>query len=407
MTTLVVRLFALFNPKLKLFINGRKNVFEILQKQLEPTDHVIWFHAASLGEFEQGLPVMEGVKSNFPNHKILVTFFSPSGYEIRKNHPLPDVITYLPLDSLKNARKFIQLTKPSIAVFIKYEFWPNFLHVLAKEQTPVIAIASIFRKNQIFFKSYGAFMRKAIKTVDHFFVQDSDSQLLLESIGIKDTSLSGDTRFDRVSEIVERDNSLDFIAQFKQDFLCIVAGSTWPEDEAALIEYINQSDANLKFIIAPHTIKPEKIQKLAAQISRQSVLYSQMNSSDVKNAQVYIVDTIGLLTKIYSYADIAYVGGGMGKTGLHNTLEPAVFGIPVLIGSNYQKFKEARDLVALGGILTINNSEELIKELKELVTNKKKRDATGKINHDYITQNKGAKVQILDYIRTLLETKTI
>lgn len=405
LTAAFIRLGAFFNPKLKLFVNGRKHVFSTLQQKINPDDKIIWFHAASLGEFEQGLPVMESVKKEFSTYKILVTFFSPSGYEVKKNHKLPDIITYLPLDTKENAKKFISMVNPSLVIFIKYEFWPNYLTVLKQKNVPVIAIAAIFRKSQIFFKFYGGFMRKALKKVEYFFVQDQNSIELLSSIGINNTKLSGDTRFDRVSEILERDNTLEFITEFKQDKLCIVAGSTWPEGEAALISYINQADESLKFIIAPHTIKAEKITKLKNQFTVKTVLFSEMNRGNLKEATVFIIDTIGILTKIYSYAAIAYVGGGLGKTGLHNTLEPAVFGIPVIIGPNYHKFKEARELVDLGGILVINNAEELKTTLNNLVENKSNRKATGKINDDYIKKNRGARGHILQFIRILLDNK--
>ncbi|XLS29748.1 3-deoxy-D-manno-octulosonic acid transferase [Flavobacteriaceae bacterium M23B6Z8] len=402
-TDLLIKVGALFNPKLKLFVEGRKDVFQKLSAAIKPSDKIIWFHAASLGEFEQGLPVMEGVKSLFPDYKILVTFFSPSGFEVKKNHPLPDLITYLPLDASKNAKTFVKLTKPSLVIFIKYEFWPNYLKFLKKEHIPVIAIASIFRKEQLFFKWYGSFMRNRLKTIHHFFVQDENSKSLLKSIGIKEISLSGDTRFDRVVEILERDNTLDFIEEFKKQQLCLVAGSTWPEDEAALIAHINDSDRNVKYVIAPHTIKEDKINKLKERITKSTVLYSEMTPELLVKAEVLIIDTIGLLTKIYSYADIAYVGGGLGNTGLHNTLEPAVFGIPVIIGLHYDKFKEARELVELGGIISIESTKALQQTLNMLFSDTDKRKTTGSINADYILKNRGAKVQILSFIRTLIE----
>jgi 3-deoxy-D-manno-octulosonic-acid transferase len=402
---ILIKLAALFNPKLRLFVEGRKNIFDVLIHQINPEHKIIWFHAASLGEFEQGLPVMETIKKDFPDYLILVTFFSPSGYEIKKNHKLPDIITYLPLDTPGNAQRFVSIVKPSLAVFIKYEFWPNFLNELSSNKIPVIAIAAIFRKNQIFFKFYGGFMRKTLNKVNHFFVQDENSIQLLKSLGIKNSTLSGDTRFDRVSEILERDNTLDFVEEFKQNQLCLVAGSTWPEDEQALIAFINQTDATTKFIIAPHTIKPEKISNLKSQLNKSTVLYSEMKNKNLIDAQVFIVDTIGILTKIYSYAEIAYVGGGLGKTGLHNTLEPAVFGIPVIIGPNYSKFKEARELVNLGGIISIKNPGDLINTLNNLINKEEERLKIGNINSIYIKKNKGARTHILRFIRILLDKK--
>lgn len=401
----MLKLAAIFNSHLKLFLDGRKDVFDIIEKNIKPNDRTIWFHAASMGEFEQGLPVIEKVKTALPDCKILVTFFSPSGYEIRKNHPVPDVITYLPLDTMQNARRFVTLVNPVLTVFIKYEFWPNYLSELKRNEVPVITIASIFRKNQIFFKSYGGFMRKALKKIDMFFVQDENSVSLLNSIGISNTLLSGDTRFDRVSSILERDNSLDFIEKFKQNQLCLVAGSTWPEDDDALVSYINKTDTNTKFIIAPHAIKAEKIQRLKSHLQKETVLYSEMNTEILADTRVFIIDTIGILTKIYSYADIAYVGGGLGKTGLHNTLEPAVFGIPVIIGPNFDKFKEACDLVALGGIIPIKNADQFAKAVNEFVEKPEKRKEIGEINEKFIKKNKGATQQVLGFICNLIEKK--
>ncbi|MGY8915193.1 MAG: 3-deoxy-D-manno-octulosonic acid transferase, partial [Flavobacteriales bacterium] len=335
----VLKLVANFSPKLKLFVDGRKNVFSQLQQEICDQDNVIWVHTASLGEFEQGLPIIEKLKTAYPHFKVLVTFFSPSGYEVKKNTSVADLVLYLPLDTKKNARKFMELAKPTLAIFVKYEIWPNYLQELHKQQVPTLLISAIFLKRQIFFKSYGGFMRKGLHTFSHIFVQDKNSQDLLRSIDINNSTVAGDTRLDRVSEILERDNTLDFMATFKQGALCMVAGSTWPEDEAILLESINTPNEHMKFVIAPHNIKEAHIQKLQGAITKKTILFSELDKKDTTDAEVLIIDTIGLLTKIYSYADIAYVGGGF-ATGLHNTLEPAVFGIPVLIGPEFKGFKE-------------------------------------------------------------------
>ncbi len=373
---------ARFSSKMKLFVNGRKETFAILEKAISKNDSVIWVHAASLGEFEQGLPIIERLKDEFPSYKILVTFFSPSGYEVKKNTSAADVVTYLPMDTNHNVKRFINHVNPKLAIFVKYEIWPNYVYELKAKQIPTVLVSAIFKKNQIYFKGYGGFIRKVLASFTHIFVQNESSQQLLESIQIKNTSISGDTRLDRVSEILERDNSLPFMETFKKNRLCFVAGSTWPEDEAILINYINHAPKNLKFVLAPHTIKTDKILGLAGAITKKTALYSKIEESTIDDAEVLIIDTIGMLTKIYSYADMAYVGGGF-ATGLHNTLEPAVFGIPVLIGPNYSGFKEAEDLVSLKGLLPITDQWSFGEQVKKLLDSQELLQRTGKINADY------------------------
>lgn len=396
-----LKIAALFSAKMKLFVNGRKETFAILEKAISKSDSIIWMHAASLGEFEQGLPIIEKLKLEYPSYKFLVTFFSPSGYEVKKNTSVADVVTYLPMDTNQNAKRFINQVNPKLVIFVKYEIWPNYLFELKAKQIPTILVSAIFKKNQIYFKGYGGFIRKALKTFTHIFVQNESSLKLLKSIQIKSTTISGDTRLDRVSEILERDNSLSFMEKFKKDRLCFVAGSTWPEDEAILINYINHAPKNLKFVLAPHTIKMDKILGLAGAITKKTALYSKLEESTIGDAEVLIIDTIGMLTKIYSYGDIAYVGGGF-ATGLHNTLEPAVFGIPVLIGPNYSGFKEAEDLVSLKGLLPIEDQWSFDEQVKRLLDNQELLQRTGEINAAYISKNKGASVQIIAYVRRLL-----
>lgn len=396
-----LKLIALFHSKIKLFVQGRKNVFPTLEKAISKSDDVIWVHVASLGEFEQGLPIIEKLRSEYPSFKILVTFFSPSGYEVKKNTTVADVVTYLPMDTAKNAARFIRLVHPKLAIFVKYEIWPNYLRKLREQQIPALLVSAIFKKDQIYFKGYGGFMRKALQTFSHIFLQDEPSKRLLESIQIKNTSVSGDTRLDRVSEILERDNQLPFMEHFKKDRLCFVAGSTWPEDETVLIDYINNAPKNLKYVLAPHKIKKDHILGLAGALLKKTVLYSKIDETTTGAFEVLILDHIGLLTKIYSYADFAYVGGGF-ATGLHNTLEPAVFGIPVIIGPNYQGFKEAEELVAQKGVLPINDSWQFGELMKKLLENDDYRSKTGAINALYISKNKGASIQIMNFIRTLL-----
>ncbi len=399
-----MKITSIFNDKLKLFVNGRKDVFEKLNRQISKEDKVIWFHTASLGEFEQGLPVIEEVKKDFSDHKILVTFFSPSGYEVKKNTTVADIVCYLPLDTKRNAKRFLKFVSPELAIFVKYEFWPNYLFQLKKQNVPTLLISGIFRERQSFFHWYGGFMRNSLQTFNHFFVQDEASKLLLKNINFTNVTVSGDTRFDRVSEILERDNALKFVEEFKQDKLCFVAGSTWPEDEKILIDYINEdASGKVKYIIAPHNIKPALIEKLKTEITKKTILFSQKEGKATSDYEVLILDTIGLLTKVYSYADIAYVGGGMGNTGLHNTLEPAVFGIPVLIGKNYEGFIEAEKLVKLGGIISIKNKNDFFERASHIIDNQDHLNKIGAINSTYINKNKGAKIQIGSYIRKLLK----
>jgi 3-deoxy-D-manno-octulosonic-acid transferase len=320
---------------------------------------------------------------------------------VKKNTSAADVVTYLPIDTLQNAKQFIALTNPKLAIFVKYEIWPNYLKTLREKEIPTVLVSAIFKKEQVYFKVYGSYMRKALKTFTHIFVQNESSEKLLASIQIKNTTVCGDTRLDRVSEILERDNNLSFMNNFKNGRPCIVAGSTWPEDEAILIDYINISPRNLKYVIAPHTIKSEKILGLAGAILKKTALLSKIDENTINDYEVLIIDNIGMLTKIYSYADIAYVGGGF-ATGLHNTLEPAVFGIPVIIGPNYKGFKEAEDLVHEKGILPITDTWSFSELMKKLLAQPELINQTGKINASYISKNKGASIQIIAYLRTLL-----
>jgi 3-deoxy-D-manno-octulosonic-acid transferase len=394
----VVKLLALFSPKMKLFVDGRKEVFSILQSKINPNDKTIWFHAASLGEYEQGLPVLEKIKIQFPNHNIVVTFFSPSGYEVRKNNTVADATVYLPLDTKSNAQKFIKAINPELVFFIKYEYWPNYLNELKKLEIKTYLISGIFREKQAFFKWYGKFYRNALKTFDYFFVQNESSKNLIQSIGFNNVKISGDTRFDRVVAILERNNSLDFIEQFKDNKTTIVIGSSWPKDENLLVNYINNASDEIKFIIAPHNIKADQISNLKSQITKSSVLFSEKSNVDLSNFNVFIIDTIGILTKIYSYADIAYVGGGFGNPGVHNILEPATFGVPIVIGPNYSHFAEAIALVHQEGCISISNQNEMNNAFNLLINNEDERNEKGHICATFVQMNKGATDVILKNI---------
>ncbi len=397
-TGFFLKIVALFSPKMKLFVDGRKNVFAILEEKIKPEDKTIWFHSASLGEYEQGLPVIEKIKEKYPAHKIIVSFFSPSGYEVRKNNNVADVTIYLPLDTKSNAKRFLKLVHPELAFFIKYEFWLNYLKELKKLKIPTYLISGIFRDNQMFFKWYGGFYRKALETFTYFFVQNENSKKKIESIGFHNVIVSGDTRFDRVNAILDRDNSLEFIEVFTNNQPTIVIGSSWPKDENLLTEYINQAPENVKFIIAPHNIKAEQIENLKNAITKKTVLFSEKENKNLADYTVFIIDTVGLLTKIYSYATIAYIGGGFGNPGIHNILEPATFGIPIVIGPNYSKFAEAIELVNLGGCMVISNKEELKQTFNCLLSDKNFCEEKGRICKSYIQDNKGATNTILKSI---------
>ncbi|HEA29433.1 MAG TPA: 3-deoxy-D-manno-octulosonic acid transferase [Leeuwenhoekiella sp.] len=388
-----------FSQKLKTFYEGRRSVFETLERELSTADKIIWMHAASLGEYEQGVPVMEALKKQFPEHKILLTFFSPSGYIQKKNNTLAAHTVYLPLDTPKNARRFINLIRPEMAFFIKYEFWPNYLHELRKKSVKTYLISGVFRQKQPFFKWYGRWMTESLRAFDHFFVQDQKSLELVNSLGFNNISLSGDTRFDRVSKQLEMDNRLEVVEKFKNGKPLLVCGSTWQEDEALLLDFINtDAPGKVKVLLAPHQINNQKIDQLMAKIGSKTVKFSQRDDADLATSDVFILDTIGMLGCAYSYADVAYVGGAAGKTGMHNILEPATFGLPILTGTNIQKFPEAEQLRRLAGLFTLENPEESTQMLKKLFDNTDFRKKTGMICGHFVQSQTGATRMIMNYL---------
>ncbi len=386
---LLVRCYSLFNRKAKLFVEGRKDVFDQISVRLEPDKKHIWFHFASLGEFEQGRTVIEQIKLDRPDKKIVVTFFSPSGYEIRKNYPLAAGVFYLPLDTPNNARKLIDAFNPELAVFTKYEFWYHYYNALQSRKIPIILISSIFRPDQVFFKWYGKFNRSILKCVHHFFVQNLESIDLLKTIGINKVTLSGDTRFDRVFETAVSAKPLKEIEQFLNGSPALVAGSTWPSDEHHLKKLIDKHP-NWKFIIAPHEIDESRISNLIKLIPSSSK-YSELNGINAN--QTLIIDNIGMLSSLYQYARIAYIGGGFGA-GIHNTLEAAAFGIPIIFGPNYNKFQEAKDLLHVGAARSINNEDELLEAFNDF----SKSDTPGMQAQAYVLSKRGATAQIINYI---------
>jgi 3-deoxy-D-manno-octulosonic-acid transferase len=389
---IIVLLFSFFNKKAKLWIQGRQHIIYPAFEQS------IWFHFASLGEFEQGRPVLEQLRNTHPQRKIIITFFSPSGYEIRKNTPLADAVFYLPLDTAGNARKFIKAINPSIVVFTKYEYWYYFFREINKRNISLYIISGIFRPNQVFFKWYGGLHRKMLGFVSHFFVQDEQSKQLLTSLNINKVTISGDTRFDRVWTNTEHSKTLPEIASFKNNQKVFIAGSTWPADEQ-LIMALTYQYPDWKFIIAPHEISKENIDDLVKLLPENSAIkYSQLTALNPQsNTQTLIIDNIGMLSALYQYGDIAYIGGGFGA-GIHNTLEAAAFGLPVIFGPNYAKFKEAKDLIATGAGFTVNGADELNKITGTLINDKFHRLSAGKKAKDYVTGNVGATGIIVEYI---------
>lgn len=399
--SLFLSILAIFRKKIKVFVHGRKHVFKTLETAIHPADKIAWFHCASLGEFEQAVPVIEAFKKEYPDFKILISFFSPSGYENKKNTTLADIVVYLPLDTISNAKRFINISRPNIVFFVKYEFWPNYLKELKSKKIPTFLISGAFRKNQIFFKSYGVFMKNALKSFDYFFLQNQESLLLLESIGIKNAVVSGDTRFDRVQEQLQRDNFLEFAEEFKNERICIVAGSTWTEDHELLLDSINNLNENTCFIIAPHKIEKNTIDSLINRISKKVVLHSEIDiKTNLKDYQVLIIDCIGLLSRLYNYADLTYVGGAAGKTGLHNILEPATFGVPIVIGKNYSEFPEAAKLRQRKALYSVSNDKQCSEILSELIKNDLRRESAGQISKNFIFENTGATEKIMNFLKT-------
>ncbi|MDG5490058.1 3-deoxy-D-manno-octulosonic acid transferase [Psychroserpens sp. SPM9] len=396
----ILKVLAIFNTKIKLGVKGRRQTFDILRQKIKKEKRTFWFHCASLGEYEQGLPVFEMLRQTYPEHQIVLTFFSPSGYEIRKNTKVADVVVYLPLDTKTNAKQFLELVQPELTLFVKYDIWPNILLELKHQNRRAILISALFRKQQSYFKFYGGKRKQALFAFEHIFVQNESSKILLSSIDYNHSTIAGDTRFDRVSNQLTQNNNLDFISEFKQQSTCIVIGSSWPEDEDILIPYINKhASERLKFVIAPHEIKANHIKNILSKLEIEAVLFSEKDVKTITDYHVFIIDTIGLLTKIYSYADIAYVGGAMGSTGLHNILEPAVFGVPIVIGKNYEKFPEASVMIEKAGVISVKNESDSKTVFESLTSSQSLRESFGSKNANFIKENKGAVVQIMDYLR--------
>ena len=384
------------NVKAAKMLEGQSRTFEILDSQIGDGEYV-WIHASSLGEFEQGRPLIEMIKRERPAYKILLTFFSPSGYEVRKNYKEADVICYLPFDKPRLVERFLDLAKPAMAIFVKYEFWGNYLHSLKRRNIPTYIISSIFRKKQIFFKPWGGMFRGMLRCFDHIFVQDKESQQYLAKIGISSVTVAGDTRFDRVTDILEGCKSFPIIAKFVENSeFTLMIGSSWEPDEDIVIPYFN-AHPEMKLIIAPHEFDAARLQNLIGKISRPTKLYSQASEENVVDCDCLVLDCFGILSSCYRYADAAYIGGGFGA-GIHNVNEAAVYGVPVIFGPNYGKFREAHELIACGGGFSITGKSEFNDVMNRMLTDKEFLAKRGKIAGDYIHSRLGATKQIFSYI---------
>ena len=400
----IIALISPFHKKARIMRLGQWKTNSILREKIDRNAKYIWFHASSLGEFEQGRPMMERIMAEHPEYKILLTFFSPSGYEVRKNYNGADVICYLPFDTPYRVKKFLNLANPSIAVFIKYEFWGNYLQELKHRNIPVYIISSIFRRDQLFFQWFGYPYRKMLYCFTHLFVQDDRSAALLKEFGITNVTVTGDTRFDRVLDVRNQARELSPVEHFvceggKEKRLTLVAGSSWPQDEEILIPYFNEHP-EMKLIIAPHEIHREHLMYIESLLKRPSVRLSDVfhDQSLAEGKDCLIVDSFGLLSSIYRYGTIAYIGGGFGA-GIHNTLEAAVYGIPVLFGPKYHKFKEAKDLIKVGGGFSVSDKQSFCEKMDELLTYHEVLEAAGESAGQFVNGNAGATDKILRIIK--------
>jgi 3-deoxy-D-manno-octulosonic-acid transferase len=391
--TFFVKLVSPFNGKAGLWVNGRRDWYDNLKAKVNPDDKYIWIHCASLGEFEQGRPVIEAIKRKFPRIKIILTFFSPSGYEIRKNYPMADIICYLPADTPGNAQKFISLINPVMVIFVKYEFWYNYISELAARKIQIYLISGIFRNDQHFFKWHGAFFRKILNKFTWFFVQDTNSYSLLESIGLRNITITGDTRFDRVVEIAATAKEIPVIEQFRGNEKLFMAGSSWRGDEEIIAKYINLYPDRMKWVFAPHEIDKSNTDRIEKLLDVKTVKFSAFNKND-SDARVLIIDNIGMLSSAYRYASIAVVGGGFGK-GIHNILEPACWGIPVLFGPRYHKFPEAHQLLETGGTRTFKDYSGFESIMNGFITDENSRKLSAEAAGKYVSEKAGATKKIM------------
>mgnify|MGYP001214095762 CR=1 FL=1 len=397
---LVLQPFRIFSKKLNIFFRDRASSLKLIEKKIQPNDKTIWFHVASLGEFEQIKPIIKELKTGNHKLKILISFFSPSGFKASLNYSLAERV-YLPLDTKGNAKNFIKKINPNVAVFVKNDIWTNYLIELKKNEIPIFSISSKFHKSQFYFKIYGKWFLNKLKQIDYFFVQDNKSKELLNLNSIDNVSITGDTRIDRVKEIAKEDKKFDSILKFINNDLCFIAGSSWDADNAIFLNSILKR-SNLKTIIAPHNIVESEIKVLEKQTHSLSVRYSKIDRDLEPSKKILIIDSVGSLKHLYRYTDIAYIGGGMGNLGLHNILEAAVFGIPIIIGKNYKGFSEAEELVKLEGVKSISSEFEFNDVFNNLISNKNVREKMGEINKDYIYSNSGGSEEIIKALKKSL-----
>lgn len=397
---LAIKFASLFNRKAAQWIKGRKGLFKKIESAIDAkSEHKIaWFHCASLGEFEQGRPVIEAFQQKYPTYKILLTFFSPSGYEVRKNYEKADWVFYLPNDTAANAKRFISQVNPAIAFFIKYEFWFNYLKEINKNHIPVYVVSAIFRPGQHFFKWYGSWFRKGLRRLNGIFVQNETSYKLLQNIGINNVWISGDTRFDRVTELVKNPGSFPLIERFAFGKTIFLGGSTWPPDEAIIAGMFQKLDKKLKLIIAPHEVHKEHIKQMLQIFNEEPLLYSEADNQNVTDHNILIIDSIGILSQLYQYAHYTYIGGGFNKAGIHNTLEAATYGKPIFFGPNYSKFQEAVDLVERKGAFSVTYEEELSSGMQNLLSNIRLYEKTARTSAAYVSEKQGATKQIVNII---------
>ncbi|MFC6997643.1 3-deoxy-D-manno-octulosonic acid transferase [Rufibacter roseus] len=400
-----LRLASPFHTKAAQWINGRKNLLEEIDNQMKPnTSPVVWFHCASVGEFEQGRPLMEGFRKKYPDYKIVLTFFSPSGYELRKNYPGADYIFYLPLDTYHNAKCFVSLVKPKLAIFIKYEFWHHYTKALKKRHIPLISVSAIFRPDQVYFSKRGTFYRRILERFSHIYTQNQASALLLSGVNFTKVSTAGDTRVDRVLQNASQAAPIPVAATFKGTSPVMVIGSSWPEDMKVLRPFMQEHLQKLKFIVAPHEIKESELQDLEKTFNGNTVRFSEATPENFANARVLLIDNIGMLSALYQYADYAYVGGAFGK-GLHNTLEPAAFGPPIFFGTKYNKFQEAQDLIEAGVAFSVKSTNDLSNQFEQLHHDQKKREKIKQAAYEYLQKQSGATDRILTALEYWLPSR--
>ena len=397
--SLLVRIAAFFGyAKAKRLAEGQKQIWTQMQNRLRQGERRIWIHCASVGEFEQGRPLMEDIRARFSQYKILVTFFSSSGYELRKDYSGADYVFYLPFDTHTNAKRFVRMVHPEKIFFIKYDFWRNYLKVIKRQQIPLYLVSAIFRPEQVFFRWYGGWYRKLLNAFTHFFVQNERSKVLLAKIGYTNVTVTGDTRFDRVCRIFDQARQIPEVERFADSQTCIVAGSTWTSDEEMLTRYINAENRNIKWIVAPHELHHIRMERLMESVNIKAVRFSQLSGKNPADYRLLIIDNFGMLSSLYRYATIAYIGGGLDKNnGIHNALEAAVYGIPVIFGRVYDDYQEAVDLVALGGAIPIRNYDEFAERLNILLDNPEKAQKVGAIAGAYVASGRGATERVLSY----------